>query len=91
LSLVDELRKHAHYTQTLRRHAMIKEALLGAAVKGVAKLGLKGVGSVGKFAIKNPGKAAVGGLGVMGAVGKSKSTMPGFNPDIHRLQLGMTQ
>lgn len=86
MPLLDELRAHRAVGAALRESALEKTALKMPTLSGRAALK-----SLGKLALNNPGKALVIGLGSAGALGKAKSTLPGFNPEIHRAQLGMIE
>jgi hypothetical protein len=87
LPLLDELRKHSSTTRALTRLVEKRSGVVGAAGRaavGVAK-------RVGATALAHPLPTAVGVLGTAAAIGQAKRTMSGFNPAVHRAQLGIEQ
>ena len=44
---------------------------------------------LGKFLLNHPEKALLIGAGTIATIGKARSSMAGFNPAVHRAQLGI--
>jgi hypothetical protein len=81
--LLDELRRHAAASAALREIALAKTA--GPILRTVGK----GLRAAGKFVAKRPVETALVAAGALAGVGAARSAMAGFNPAIHRAQLGI--
>ena len=91
--------KLATRSSQLRNAVLLKHAgILGAIGSGGAGLMAatgRGVMKAGTYAAKNPGSAAMMGLGAMGtvagvkgAVGKYQQNKAGFDPEVQKMMLG---
>ena len=87
--MLERLSKLAARSAQLRKMAMDKQAVVGA----LASLAGRGAVGVGKWAVKHPGQALIGGLAAATAPGAVKGSyrqhMAGFNPDVQQAMHGM--